>query len=71
VCYSLCECLFDADKATLQNVKNTTRLLFNPDVPEVVAFRERYKSCFVLFFSCVFNYDISILLCNYLIWVVD
>lgn len=33
------------DKATLQNVKSTTRLLVNPDVPEVVAFRDRLISC--------------------------
>jgi hypothetical protein len=36
--------LFDAEKPTLQNVKNTTRLLVNPDVPEVVAFRETYEA---------------------------
>jgi hypothetical protein len=41
---SLCRLLFNAEKATLQNVKNTTRLLVNPDVPEVVAFRDRYEA---------------------------
>ncbi|XP_024628783.1 replication protein A 70 kDa DNA-binding subunit C [Medicago truncatula] len=29
------------DKATLQNVKGTTRLIVNPDVPEVIAFKDR------------------------------
>lgn len=46
-CTGYCKCLLDADKATLQNVKGTTRLLVNPDVPEVVAFRDRYGAFYM------------------------
>lgn len=45
-----CQCCF-LDKATLQNVKGTTRIIVNPDVPEVIAFKERY----VAFLSVVFG----------------
>jgi hypothetical protein len=38
-----------ADKASIQNVMNTTRIFVNPDMPEVEAFKNRYA--FYLFFS--------------------
>jgi len=69
---SLCGLLFNAKKATLQNVKNTKRLLVNPDVPEVVAFRDRYEARFLLFFLCCgLNFDTHICKCNCCILIVD
>lgn len=58
-----CQCFF-LDKATLQNVKGTTRLIVNPDVPEVIAFKDRY----VTFYFAVFNSILMCILMAFLFW---
>jgi hypothetical protein len=35
-------CLIGTDKVSIQNVINTTRILVNPDIPEVETFKNRF-----------------------------
>jgi len=49
--------VFYAEKASLHNVMNSTRILINPDIPEVVSLRKRWSWILLILFLSFFFYN--------------